>query len=147
MPLRSVLWLHFLRFRFSSVINPLSPVLFPGVLLVAAVITRCGLVRPPPPLNLKRPRLHLRVTLKHVQTVQLVAYLKHVRHKGCPLGGLPSFIVRTTCPSHRRHRCYACCQGFLPCLSLPFRSTHLHFFSKHLPIFSPCWLWLTPVPV
>ena len=82
MPLRSVLWLHFLRFRFSSVISPLSPVLFPGVLLVAAVITRCGLVRPPPPLNLKRPRLHLRVTLKHVQTVQLVAYLKHHPQRG-----------------------------------------------------------------
>ena len=132
MPLRSVLWLHFLRFRFSSVISQLSPFLFPGVLLVAAVITRCGLVRPPPPLNPKRLRLHLRVTLKHVQTVQLVAYLKHVRHKGCPLGGLPSFIVRTTCPSHRRHRCYACCQGFLPCLFLHSRSIHL---PKPLPIF------------
>ena len=26
------------------------------------------------------------------------------------------------------HTCYAYCQGFLPCLFLPFRSTHLHFF-------------------
>ena len=26
------------------------------------------------------------------------------------------------------HTCYAYCQGFLPCLFLPFRSIHLHFF-------------------
>ena len=25
------------------------------------------------------------------------------------------------------HACYAYCQGFLPCLFLPFQSTHLHF--------------------
>ena len=25
------------------------------------------------------------------------------------------------------HTCYAYCQGFLPCLFLPFRSIHLHF--------------------
>ena len=31
--------------------------------------------------------------------------------------------------------CYACCQGFLPCLFLPFQSIHLHFFPKPLPIF------------
>ena len=35
-----------------------------------------------------------------------------------------------------RHICYAYCQGFLPCLFLPFRSIHLHFFQKLLPIFS-----------
>ena len=34
------------------------------------------------------------------------------------------------------HACYAYCQGFLPCLFLPFRSIHLHFFPKPLPIFS-----------
>ena len=28
------------------------------------------------------------------------------------------------------HTCYACCQGFLPCLFLPFRSIHLHFFQN-----------------
>ena len=32
--------------------------------------------------------------------------------------------------------CYAYCQGFLPCLFLPFRSIHLHFFPKPLLIFS-----------
>ena len=26
------------------------------------------------------------------------------------------------------HTCYTYCQGFLPCLFLPFRSIHLHFF-------------------
>ena len=34
------------------------------------------------------------------------------------------------------HTCYAYCQGFLPCLFLPFQSNHLHFFPKPLPIFS-----------
>ena len=28
------------------------------------------------------------------------------------------------------HTCYAYCQGFLPCLFLPFRSFHLHFFQN-----------------
>ena len=32
------------------------------------------------------------------------------------------------------HTCYAYCQGFLPCLFLPFRFIHLHF-SKPLLIF------------
>ena len=32
------------------------------------------------------------------------------------------------------HTCYAYCQGFLLCLFLPFRSIHLHFFPKPLPI-------------
>ena len=32
--------------------------------------------------------------------------------------------------------CYAYWHGFLPCLLLPFRSIHLHFFPKPLPIFS-----------
>ena len=44
------------------------------------------------------------------------------------------------------HTCYAYCQGFLPCLFLPFRSIHLHF-SKTSPDFFLCWLWLTLVPV
>ena len=33
------------------------------------------------------------------------------------------------------HTCYAYCQWFLPCLCLPFRSIHLHFFPKSLPVF------------
>ena len=33
------------------------------------------------------------------------------------------------------HTCYAYCQGFLPCLFLPLRSSHLHF-SKTSPDFS-----------
>ena len=41
------------------------------------------------------------------------------------------------------HTCYAYRQGFLPCLFLPFRSIHLHFFSKNLSRFFLCWLWLT----
>ena len=32
------------------------------------------------------------------------------------------------------HTCYAYCQRFLPCLFLPSRSIHLHFFPKHLLI-------------
>ena len=28
------------------------------------------------------------------------------------------------------HTCYAYCQGFFPCLFLPFRSIHLHFFQN-----------------
>ena len=32
------------------------------------------------------------------------------------------------------HTCYAYCQWFLPCLCLPFRSIHLHFFPKPHPI-------------
>ena len=38
--------------------------------------------------------------------------------------------------------CYAYCQGFLPCLFLPLRSIHLHFF-QNLSRFLLCWLWLT----
>ena len=34
------------------------------------------------------------------------------------------------------HTCYAYCQEFLPCLFLPVRSIHLHFFPKPLRIFS-----------
>ena len=40
------------------------------------------------------------------------------------------------------HTCYAYCQGFLPCLFLPLRSIHLHFF-QNLSRFLLCWLWLT----
>ena len=40
------------------------------------------------------------------------------------------------------HTCYACCQGFLPCLFLPFQSIHLHFL-QNLSQFLLCWLWLT----
>ena len=40
------------------------------------------------------------------------------------------------------HTCYAYCQGFLPCLFLPFRSIQLHFF-QNLSRFFLCWLWLT----
>ena len=35
------------------------------------------------------------------------------------------------------HTCYAYCQGFLPCFSLPFRSIHQHFFqnlSRFFPV-------------
>ena len=39
------------------------------------------------------------------------------------------------------HTCYAYCQGVLPCLFLPFRSIHLHFF-KNLSRFFLCWLRL-----
>ena len=40
------------------------------------------------------------------------------------------------------HTCSAYCQGFLPCLFLPFRSIYLHFF-QNLSQFFLCWLWLT----
>ena len=42
--------------------------------------------------------------------------------------------------------CYAYCQGFLPCLFLPFQSNHLHF-PQNSPDFFLYWLWLTSVPV
>ena len=38
--------------------------------------------------------------------------------------------------------CYTYCQGFLPCLFLPVRSIHLHFF-QNLSHFFLCWPWLT----
>ena len=41
------------------------------------------------------------------------------------------------------HTCYAYCQGFLPCLFLPFWSIHLHFFQASRDFFFLCWLWLT----
>ena len=34
------------------------------------------------------------------------------------------------------HTCYAYCQGFLPCLFLPFQSIHLHFFQNLSRFFS-----------
>ena len=40
------------------------------------------------------------------------------------------------------HTCYGYCQGFLPCLILPFQSTHLRFF-LNLSRFLLCWLRLT----
>ena len=40
------------------------------------------------------------------------------------------------------HTCFAHCQGFLPCLFLPFRLIQLHFF-QNLSRFFLCWLWLT----
>ena len=40
------------------------------------------------------------------------------------------------------HTCCAYCQGFLPCLFLPFWSIHLHFF-QNLSQFFLCSLWLT----
>ena len=40
------------------------------------------------------------------------------------------------------HTCYTYCQGFLPCLFLPFWSIHLHFF-QNISRFLLCWLWLT----
>ena len=40
------------------------------------------------------------------------------------------------------HTCYTYCQGFLPCLFLPFWSIHLHFF-QNLSRLLLCWLWLT----
>ena len=36
------------------------------------------------------------------------------------------------------HTCYAYCQGFLPCLFLPFRSIHLHFFQILSRFFHSC---------
>ena len=33
--------------------------------------------------------------------------------------------------------CYAYCQGFFPCLFLPFRSIHLHFFQNLSHFFVP----------
>ena len=40
------------------------------------------------------------------------------------------------------YTCYVYCQGFLPCLFLPFRSIHLHFFQNLSWLFL-YWLWLT----
>ena len=42
---------------------------------------------------------------------------------------------KTWSRSVHSHSCYAYCQGFLPCLFLPFRSIRLDFFLKLLPIF------------
>ena len=42
------------------------------------------------------------------------------------------------------HTCYAYCQGFLPCLFLPFQSIHLHFFqnlSRFFPVLAVANTW------
>ena len=51
------------------------------------------------------------------------------------------------------YTCHAYCQGFFPCLFLPFLSIHQHFFQnlsrfhqhffQNLSWFLLCWLWLT----
>ena len=51
-------------------------------------------------------------------------------------------LFKTWSKSVYSHTCYAYCQGFLPCLFLPFQSIHLHFF-QNLSRFLLCWLWLT----
>ena len=40
------------------------------------------------------------------------------------------------------HTSYAYCQGFLPCLFLPFRSIRLHFLLQNLSRVFLCWVWL-----
>ena len=55
---------------------------------------------------------------------------------------LKRFPFKAWSRSVSRHTCYAYCQGFLPCLFLPFRSIHLHFFQNFSRFFL-CWLWLT----
>ena len=44
------------------------------------------------------------------------------------------------------HTCYAYCQGFLPCLFLPFQSIHLHFFqnlSQFFPVLACRIKWVS----
>ena len=41
------------------------------------------------------------------------------------------------------HTSQAYCQGFLPCLFLPFRSIHSPAFFPNLSQVFLCWLWLT----
>ena len=57
-------------------------------------------------------------------------------------------LKRSPCKACSRsvysHTCCAYYQGFLPCLFLPFRFIHLHFF-QNLSRFLLCWLWLTHV--
>ena len=52
-----------------------------------------------------------------------------------------SQILLLALPSYS-HTCYTYCQGFLPCLFLPFQSIHMHFFWNLSQLFL-CWLWLT----
>ena len=42
------------------------------------------------------------------------------------------------------HTCYAYCQGFLPCLFLPFQFIYLHFF-QNLSQFLPVLAVATPM--
>ena len=44
---------------------------------------------------------------------------------------LKRFPLKAWSRSVYSHTCYAYCQGLLPCLFLPFRSIHLHFFFLH----------------
>ena len=41
------------------------------------------------------------------------------------------FKIKAWSRSVYSHTCYAYCQGFLPCLFLPFQSIHLHFFQSN----------------
>ena len=55
---------------------------------------------------------------------------------------LKHFPFRAWSRSVYSHTCYAYCQGFLPCLFLPFQSMHLHFFQS-LSQFFLRRLWFT----
>ena len=62
-------------------------------------------------------------------------FVENPEFKGCPFTAWSRSVYS--------HACYACCQEFLPCQFLPFRSIHLHI-SKTSPEFFLRWLWLTP---
>ena len=48
---------------------------------------------------------------------------------------LKGFPFKTWSRSVYSHTCYAYWKGFLPCLFLPFRSIHLHFFQNLSRVF------------
>ena len=83
-------------------------------------------------------------------------YLKHLKNHFPPWGVVDAEIkvpsgenielkrspFKAWSMSVYSHTCYTYCQGFLPCLFLPFQSIHLHFL-LNLSQYFLCWLWLT----
>ena len=68
------------------------------------------------------------------RTQKLKSYLVRTQLKRSPFKAWSKSVYSLTC--------YAYCKRFLPCLFLPFRSIHLHFFKKPSRFFL-CWLRLT----
>ena len=57
---------------------------------------------------------------EELQTQKLKSHLVRTELKRSPFKAWSRLVYS--------HTCYAYCQGFLPCLFLPLRSIHLHFF-------------------
>ena len=81
-------------------------------------------------LDLSTIYLFLKVSLNGFRVPQWGAADAEIK----VLSGENTELKRYPCKAWSRsvysHTCYAYCQGFLPCIFLPFRSIHLHFFQN-----------------